>query len=66
MIEVIKQGSLPTERIHTGTCHYCKSELRWKAKDGTDKFCQRDGSWNEVKCPLCAKTVIGFINDHAR
>lgn len=62
-MRIIKQGSLPEDTIHTGTCNRCKTEVEFKRSEGRVVDDQRDGSFVHVSCPVCGNTIYSAIKD---
>lgn len=56
-MKVIKQGTLPEEKIHRQSCSYCKSELEFKQAECEHSPDPRDRNLWFVKCPVCNHDV---------
>lgn len=52
MVEILKRGTLPEERVHTVDCTNCHSKLRFKEKEAT-----KNTTGLFITCPVCTKTV---------
>ena len=53
-MEIIKRGTLPSEREFFCTCHICKTEYKFKQAEGKVTYDQRDGNLISVTCPVCS------------
>lgn len=63
MIEVVRRGKKPSEKKCEGTCHYCKTEVRFLVGDAIrESHDQRDGSTYVVKCPECGQEIYGYTS----
>ena len=56
-MEIIKEGTLPNDRIFEGHCTNCKSILRFKQSEGEITYSQMDGDFITVKCPICGHRI---------
>lgn len=61
-IKIIKRGVPPEYKLFYGTCRNCKTEVEFMEKDGTrhESTSQRDGSYIEVVCPVCYKSIVVY------
>jgi hypothetical protein len=58
-MEIIKEGKIPAEREHTGTCGNCRCQVRFKEKEARFvSFPRNESAW-VVKCPTtgCGKEI---------
>lgn len=55
-MEIIKQGTLPSERIYEGTCNHCGTEVRFKRSEARCES-HRNEDFVMVECPLCKHTI---------
>ncbi len=53
MIEIIKAGKKPGDRLVTATCRNCETEFRFKASEAQMSLDPRDGGVFMIKCPTC-------------
>lgn len=60
-MRILKEGKLPEDTIHAGKCYHCKTEVEFKRSEGKVAHCQRDGSFVQVECPICRKTITSDI-----
>lgn len=52
MVEIIKRGELPGEKVYTTTCTHCKTQFKFKQKEARLSSDQRDGDAMRIRCPL--------------
>ncbi len=57
MVEVLRKGDRPEDRVYTGTCIQCRSLLRFKRSEARFVSDQRDGDAVVVECPVCKKDL---------
>lgn len=58
MVEVLKRGTLPSEKEHTCTCSHCYSLLKFKQSEAKVHVDQMsDASYLEITCPVCERSV---------
>lgn len=55
-MKIIKQGTLPEDKIYSCTCWQCKAEFEFMAKEGEVKPDYRNGSYIAIACPVCNKS----------
>lgn len=55
-MEVIKQGSLPSERVYEAKCNHCGTEVRFKRGEAKCET-HRNEEYVMVECPLCKHTI---------
>ena len=55
-MEVIRRGSLESEKKYKGTCDSCKSIIGAKHKELTHEH-DRDGPLHGGTCPVCSKQI---------
>lgn len=60
-IKIIRHGELPEEKIYSGTCHHCNTEVELTKMDGEYVSDQRDGSFIRYECPLCKRTAYAYL-----
>jgi len=60
-MEIIKQGTPPSEKVYEAECRKCKSVFRFKQLEGKITYDQRDGDFITVKCPVCGESVHKYI-----
>ena len=51
MVEVIKQGELPGDKVFTGTCSRCGCVFSFEAKEAILCPDFRDGDYYRIYCP---------------
>jgi len=56
-MEIIKKGSLPSEKEIKTTCRNCGTVFKFKAVEAELVFDRRDGNFYKIDCPLC-KTMV--------
>ena len=56
-MEILKRGSIPSERVYIVTCNHCKSELKFRQEEGDMTRDQRGGDYISVVCPVCGEPV---------
>lgn len=56
-MEILFKGIPPSEKDYTGECYYCKTRVRFKAKEGKTTYDQRDGNFITVLCPVCSRPI---------
>jgi hypothetical protein len=52
VVEIIRKGELPGEKIYETTCTNCKTRFRFKKKEARFSSDQRDGNALIIRCPL--------------
>lgn len=57
MVEIIKAGKKPEDKVITTTCKHCATKFRFKVSEARMSFDQRDGDALVIKCPLCSQSV---------
>ena len=57
-MKVLKQGTLPEDKIYEVTCYNCTSLLQFKRSEGKISYSQRDGDHITVICPVCKCSVF--------
>lgn len=57
LVEVLKRGESPGNRVYEVTCRVCHSELRFKEFEGEYHRDQRDGDFLSIQCPVCKRPV---------
>lgn len=55
-MDIIKKGSLPSERVYEATCNHCKTEVRFKRGEAKCET-HRNEEYVMVECPLCKHTI---------
>ncbi len=55
-MEIIKRGTLPSEKMHTTTCGNCKTEFRFMEHEA-QIMNDRNEICLVVKCPVCRKEI---------
>lgn len=61
-VKIVSLGKLPSQREWVGTCSKCKTVVEYLQEDATSSgYCQRDGDWTTLKCPLdgCNNEMYG-------
>lgn len=58
MVEIIKQGQLPGDKIKRCTCRTCSTEFVFKVSEAKYNSDQRDGDFLSIPCPLCRNACI--------
>jgi len=58
-MEIIKRGVPPGERVYTGVCRNCSTEVRFKRSKAEVHEDQRDGEFVSVCCPVCHSLIYG-------
>ena len=58
-MEIIKRGTPPGEKLYTGTCRSCTTEVRFKRDEAEVHSDQRDGETVFVACPICHANIYG-------
>jgi hypothetical protein len=54
MIIVIEKGIIPEDRYYQTKCFNCGTLFKFQRKDGLyHTGDQREGSWIDIKCPIC-------------
>ncbi len=53
MVEIIRKGSLPEERVHKATCNNCDTLFSFKESEAAQSYDQRDGRTFSISCSLC-------------
>lgn len=61
MVDVLRRGELPEEKIKIVTCTDCKSELRFKISEAKIVSDPRDGNFYVIDCPICSSQVAKAI-----
>ena len=56
-MKVLKQGTLPKDKIYEVVCYNCTSLLQFKRSEGKITYSQRDGNSITVICPVCKCSV---------
>ena len=56
-MEILFRGTPPEEKEYTGECYYCKTKVKFKAKEGKTTYDQRDGNFISISCPVCNKPI---------
>lgn len=61
-MEIIAKGKLPDEDLFKGSCHNCKSVMRFKRGEAKQViYDQREfGEVATATCPVCAKEFYGY------
>jgi RNase P subunit RPR2 len=62
MVQVIKRGCKPSEKIVDATCKTCESVLRFTVGEAKVVADQRDGDYLSVTCPVCSSDVTAAAN----
>jgi hypothetical protein len=57
MVEIIKRGVKPEEKEYQVICYTCKTEFKFKQKEGKVHHDPRDGNYVSIPCPVCANIV---------
>lgn len=52
-VRIVKLGKLPSEKVYSGKCTNCKTEVEFKRGAANYVPDQRDGDMLQVSCPLC-------------
>ena len=60
-MEILHRGVPPEDRNWIGTCHYCKSQLKAKARELRITSCQREGDFGQATCPVCKRDVNFYL-----
>jgi endogenous inhibitor of DNA gyrase (YacG/DUF329 family) len=60
-MEIIKRGTLPSERQYSGTCSTCGTQVKFKEGEARFHSDQRDGDFITVDCPVCGKIIYGTL-----
>lgn len=64
MVTIIRKGSLPGDRVHTGVCSNCKTQFTFRESEAKHYYGDQREPANElhIACPLngCGKTV--YVN----
>jgi hypothetical protein len=58
-MDIIKRGTPPGERIYTGSCRGCGTEVKFKRDEAEVYSDQRDGETVSVACPVCHAIIYG-------
>jgi RNase P subunit RPR2 len=56
MVEILRRGVVPSEKIYDVKCRACDSLLRFKESEGMRSF-HRNESYLSVLCPVCNSQV---------
>lgn len=65
-MEIVKKGSLPSERMYEASCNHCGTVMRFKQSEGKVTHDQRDGSTVSVACPVCLYTVYKDLHSYLK
>ena len=57
MVEVLKRGVPPSQRVITCQCVECESELQFFKGEAVKKGNPQKGVWLEIACPVCGATL---------
>ena len=61
MVTIIKQGSLPEDRLFETTCSHCGTIFTFQRKEADYRSDQRDGEYLIISCPYCNRSVYNYI-----
>lgn len=64
MVEIVRRGILPEEKVHEATCGNCYTVFRFKQGEAHVTGDQRDGDYMTIACPLCNKTVTKSLHQN--
>jgi hypothetical protein len=53
MVEIIKRGEIPGERVRECTCNRCQTIFSFKEFEAQYSSDQRDGDALKIACPVC-------------
>lgn len=53
MIEILKKGTLPKDKVYIIECDYCTTSFKFNREDARYNSDQRDGDFLSILCPLC-------------
>ena len=57
VIEILKRGTPPQDKLATVNCGRCKSTLRLARRDGELILDQREGDAVKIACPVCQSEI---------
>jgi hypothetical protein len=60
MVEIIRRGTPPSERVYTGSCYSCRTEVRFKQHEARSSQDQREPGYY-VECPVCRVSIFGKL-----
>jgi NAD-dependent SIR2 family protein deacetylase len=60
MVEIVKRGIKPEERVHHATCGNCDSQIKFKQGEARMK-----NGCLEIQCPVCEHLIIKTIMTHS-
>jgi hypothetical protein len=55
-MEIIKKGTLPSERVYEAKCNHCSTEVRFKRGEAKCET-HRNEEYVMVECPVCKHTI---------
>lgn len=55
MVEIIRRGVIPGERVREATCPNCKTLFSFKEMEAEYSSDQRDGDSFKIACPVCSR-----------
>jgi hypothetical protein len=53
MVEILKEGKLPSERKHVCICATCSTKFKFAESEANYVSDQRDGDAWAIHCPVC-------------
>lgn len=57
-MKIIRQGSLPENRVYRATCRRCDTEIEFARHEATYVPDQRDGDYLVITCPTCMTQIM--------
>ncbi len=63
MVEIIKQGVNPADRLYVAECLYCGTVFSFTAAEAQHVTDQRDGDYLKIRCPHCQVRKVSVSVD---
>jgi len=67
VVEIIRKGQLPSEKVYEASCGHCHTRFRFKQGEADYNSDPRDGDYLSIRCPLdgCGHLVtMGLTRQH--
>ncbi len=52
-MKIIKEGTIPSERLYRTTCRHCETVFEFLESEGNVIYDYLDGNYVEIICPIC-------------
>jgi len=65
-MRIIKQGTLPANRMFVVECYHCKTIFEFQQSEGKTLSDRREGDYVYINCPTCNSQASAHANTYVK